>query len=56
MPLYAGHPAVSAGDEAAFGLVEDDQYVAEGIADASTAAKANVEGARDSLVSGFRQI
>ena len=55
MRPYAGHSPVSVGDEAAFGLVEDDQYVAERIADAGAAANGNVEGALDSLAAGVEE-
>ena len=51
----AGHPTVSIGDEAAFGLVEDDQYVPEGIADAGAAANRNLERGLDSLAAGVQE-
>jgi hypothetical protein len=55
MGPHAGHSPVSVRDEAAFGLVEDDQYVAERIADAGAAANGNVEGALDSLAAGVEE-
>jgi hypothetical protein len=55
MRPYAGHSPVSVGDEEAFGLVEDDQYVAERIADAGAAANGDVERALGSLAAGVEE-
>jgi hypothetical protein len=47
--LNSGHPPIGVGRQAALGLVEDDQLVAEGIADARAATDRNVERGLDRL-------